>query len=109
MYNSIEEIQEANERLGHHFFSKDTMRFFSSRIGTTIYGGCLFVTSEQNKSIINGKRQPRGYTVRIAREDGSLNTVSDFNKLTRSQAISLAKLLASDPIALRLRFERISA
>ena len=60
---------------GFYFFSKDSMRFFASRIQTTPpYKGRVFVTSERNTF----SDAPRYYTVRCIRPDGSIETIGDF-------------------------------
>lgn len=78
MYYSIDQIKEANARRGHHFFEPATMRFFRSRIASyEIFGGRYFVTSEQFENS-NHKRSPRRYTIRRVKDDGSIDTVGDF-------------------------------
>ena len=32
MFKTISEVKQANTNLGHHFFDRDTMRFFDSKI-----------------------------------------------------------------------------
>lgn len=44
---TIAEVKEKNREAGQHFFEKDTMRFFDSRIESKVYQGTYFVTSEQ--------------------------------------------------------------
>ena len=59
------DIRRNNKNAGYHFFDKDTMRFFNSRIETGLYKDNTFITSEQfdyNSS--------RGYTIRRALNDG---------------------------------------
>jgi hypothetical protein len=79
-FRSIEQVKRANVALGHHFFDPDTLRFFRSRVGSTVYGGRWFVTSEQ------GPGDVRRYTVREAMPDGSIATVEPFNALSYSEA-----------------------
>lgn len=58
----ITDIKAANAAAGFFFFSKDTMRFFSSKVESKVYegpGGVYFVTSEQM-----GEEGPRKYRVR---------------------------------------------
>jgi hypothetical protein len=67
----IDDIKRANAEAGYYFFSEGTLRFFDSRIGSTVYGvwfgtgasrrmgGQYFITSERYSS-----SAPRGYTVR---------------------------------------------
>ena len=46
--NCIREIKALNKAQGYNFFSPDTMQFFDSVIEDDVFGGCVFVTSEQN-------------------------------------------------------------
>ena len=82
-----------------HWFSANTKRFFHSRIGSTVYqglGGVYFVSSEQF-SDFQGYTAPRRYTVRRYDSDrDSIETVGEFNTLTRSTAHRLAKRYAME-------------
>lgn len=60
---SVYDLRGAVVESGCHFFDRDTLRFFRSRIGSNIYGGRLFVTSEQA-----GDDSPRLYTIRMVRQ-----------------------------------------
>ena len=67
---------------GSHFFSPDTMRFFSSRIQTTPpYKGRVFVTSERMNW-----NSPRLYTVRVVKPSGHIETIGDFGGFTSRQS-----------------------
>lgn len=59
MYRDIDAIKSANRVTGGHFFDRDTMRFFRTRVLETVYGGRYFVTSDAPQW--DG---PRRYTVR---------------------------------------------
>ena len=72
-YTQINQIIRDAQTRGSHFFDDSTMRFFSSRILPTIYGGKYFITSERDTY---GDHQ-RAYTVRSA-VDGDINTVGKF-------------------------------
>jgi hypothetical protein len=88
---TIKSIKAANKAAGLHWFEPATMRFFKSRILTTVYGGRYFVTSEQ------GPNGVRAYSVREVAEDGSsISTVGEFQGwATAPQAKREAKRLAS--------------
>lgn len=90
-YYSTNDIER--EALGH-FFSKDAMRFFKSRVLETVYqgqGGVYFVTSEKGPSLDS----KRSYTVRQYHTDTrSVSTAGDFNQLTKGKAQRLAAKLA---------------
>ncbi len=88
--NCIKEIKALNKAQGYNFFSPDTMQFFDSVIEDDVFGGCVFVTSEQN-----GYGNPRLYTVRAIRANGQIETLSDFQGIeTRKQALSEAETIA---------------
>lgn len=72
---SMDEVREANRELGHHFFDKETIRFFGSRVGSKLYGGRFFVTSE-----LDFYRTDRRYSVRFVEDDGSVSTTVDFRE-----------------------------
>lgn len=96
MYESIEQIREANRERGHHFFDADTMRFFRSRVLSRIVDGRFFVTSEQFVSS-TGAADARRYTIREALPDGDVVTAADsFQEYaTAAQAYKGAEKLAS--------------
>jgi hypothetical protein len=88
---TIPELRALNRAQGYNFFSPETLRFFNSMVEDEVFGGCIFVTSEQN-----GYRNPRLYTVRAIRANGSIETLSEFQEFeTREQALSEAQSLAS--------------
>lgn len=60
---SMYDLRGAVAESGSHFFDRDTLRFFRSRIGSNLYGGRLFVTSEQA-----GDNSSRRYTIRMVRQ-----------------------------------------
>jgi hypothetical protein len=92
-FQNIEEVKTQNKRKGQHFFDASTMRFFGSRVGYRIYGGCYFVTSEQD----NYGGYARRYTVRVAYACGDIDTVGDFQAYaTRAQAVKAIKQLLAE-------------
>jgi hypothetical protein len=72
-FPSIGHIQDANEKGGRYFFDPAALRGFRSRIHSAVYGGCVFVTSEQ--FVFLNRRDPREYRVRVAMSDGSIRSV----------------------------------
>lgn len=87
-------IRTANRVRGLHFFDADTMRFFNSRVLSTVYagsGGVYFVTSERFNYA-----SPRLYTVRsFDPATGCTATVGDFQmygtaRAARERAAKLA-------------------
>ncbi len=82
-------IYEIKSHHRGHFFDADTTRFFSSRYPQTGYrvgDKAYFITSEQ----FHGLYEPDGqrlYTIRVLDyKTGDIDTVGEFNKLTKSQA-----------------------
>lgn len=94
-YYSMNDIKRINKEKGFYFFSPDTMRFFKSRVGDSVFqgiGGIFFVTSEQFDY-----DSERKYTVReFNPETGNIKTIGDFNELSYSQARSRAKYYAEN-------------
>lgn len=79
-FNSMDEIIEANlTSPSNHWFEDSTMQFFNSEILPTVYAGRYFVTSERMEL-----HHPRNYTLRVAFDDGSIETVGEFHKNFRS-------------------------
>lgn len=68
VFTRISELKAANKRNGCFFFSKNTMRFFKSKIETRILCGRFFITSESYDN-----SQTRQFTVReIASKEGDI-------------------------------------
>uniref|UniRef100_A0A6H2A3G6 Uncharacterized protein n=1 Tax=viral metagenome TaxID=1070528 RepID=A0A6H2A3G6_9ZZZZ len=74
-FASLAEIEEANVRRGHFWFSRDTIRFFLARNHGKVKMGRFWITSRQFEDS-KGIRNPREYAVVFALDDGSVNTVS---------------------------------
>lgn len=107
MFVSISSIKALNQRNGNHFFDRSTMRFFNSKVEPYVYGGRLFLTSEQFTPS-DGRPLPRKYTVRLARDSGDIETIGPFNELSKGQARTLAKLLAPVANDLAANFDKES-
>lgn len=97
-FRTMEDVREANRAIGHHWFDADTLRFFRSRIGGALYGGRYFVSSEQFQGSWSEGHysEPRRYTVRVANQDGTVDTVGEFQAYaSRAQALrAIRELLA---------------
>jgi hypothetical protein len=91
-YQTVAQIKQANERAGLYFFEASTMRFFRSKVASrSIIGGRYFITSEQFDA-----SSPRLYTIRIANDDGSIDTVGEFQQYETVEAAKrAAKQLAA--------------
>ncbi len=76
------QLENHNRNNGYHFFSPDTMRFFSSRIQSLPpYKGRVFVTSERMNW-----NSPRLYSVRVIQPSGNIETIGDFGGFTSRQS-----------------------
>lgn len=81
MFKNMKQVMKANKDIGHHWFSKDTMRFFNSRVESELIEGKYFITSEDNFN-----RDARLYSVRIVNKDGTIDTVGEFLGYKTKQA-----------------------
>lgn len=88
-FATMKQVRLANAALGHQWFDPSALRFFRSRIGSTVYGGRFFTSSEQ------GPNGVRLYSVRVVADDGSIDTVGEFQAyVTLKRAKGAAKVLA---------------
>lgn len=95
MFDSIAEIKERAAHAGSHFFDKDTMEFFDSRVGRAVFGGRYFITSEQFHH--GDGSQPRKWTIREAHPNGDITTVGTFQQFdTPNEAVKAAQALAEE-------------
>lgn len=95
-FHSISQIIANNGRNGYYFFSKGAMRSFNTRVHDVVYGNCVFVTSEKN-DMPYMPPQPRVYTVRVAMDNGSIETYGSMGDYaTRAQAHAAARELAKE-------------
>lgn len=90
-FKTMADVRRANKAAGLHFFDRDTMRFFRSRIVSGLYAGRFFVTAEAHHSW----RELR-YSIREADASGEVRTVFDFGpfdvlKDARHRARELAR------------------
>ena len=91
---SISEVRRQNKAIGHHFFDKESVRFFNSRIETkgNLIKNKYFITSEQFVSS-TGEKAPRKYTIR-ENNNGKIDTVGKFNEITSlTEAKKIARKL----------------
>lgn len=81
MFYSIESVRQANAAAGGHWFSREAMSFFGSRIETGLLHGRFFVTSE----CMEEGKTPRKFTVRAARADGTICDPSGFHRFSDAE------------------------
>lgn len=92
-WESMTNVRYENRCKGQHFFSPSTLRYFGSRIGSRVYGGRFFITSEQDSyGAWGGKRR---YTIRVVSNDADIDTWGEHGQFaTRSGAVKCAERLA---------------
>ena len=69
-FKTIADVRRANKAAGFFFFDRKAMRFFRSRVVSSLYAGRFFVTAEEGPNAQNGPR----YTVREAEPSGHIKT-----------------------------------
>ena len=75
MFKTIGEIKRTNKANDGHFFDKGAMSFFNSRIESGVLKGKYFITSERMELT-----DPKRFTLRVANNDGSIDTVGEFQQ-----------------------------
>lgn len=94
---TMDDVRRINARMGYHFFSPATVRFFSSRVESGLLDNHCFITSEQDTGCMsdtikawNGERR---YTVRFFDEEtGVVETLGEFGAYaTLPEALEVAK------------------
>lgn len=88
---SIEDIKSANAANGQYWFSPQSLKFFSSKIENKVYGGRLFITSEQFESS-DGHKDPRRWSIRLTEDDGSIWTINGFQEYASKALAEVAVL-----------------
>lgn len=92
---TIRQVRAINRDAGGHFFDKDAMRFFRSRVHDEVHGGRYFVTSEQFVES-DGTEHDRRYSVREIDDAGQIWTVGNFQQYaTARDAHAAARSLAA--------------
>lgn len=101
--HTLDQVKRAAGSAGSHWFDRDALRYFNSRISERVYpvpGGALFISSEK----FRGLYEPDGerlYTVRSCTYDGKIDTVGEFQQWrTSKQAHARAAWLQSDGFSL---------
>ena len=84
MYKSINEIQQANESIGHAFFKNE---WYCQIADPAVYGGIYFITKESLS--IGTVIVPPAFTIRYIQPDKSIGTygkTGEFETLDQAQA-----------------------
>ena len=69
---TMADVRAANAAAGQYFFSRSTMRFFGSRVESSLYIGGYFITSEK-AGVTSTQRR---FTIRRETADHSIETIS---------------------------------
>lgn len=83
IFETIDELKEANERINHFWFSDSAMGFFKTRIESQIHNN-FFITSELAPEASN-----RRYTIRKADSKGRVNTAGEFQEFSTFEAAEI--------------------
>jgi hypothetical protein len=90
-----------NRKPEGHFFDKDTMRFFDSRLSGKGYKiiptkNVYFITSEQYHDS-QGSR-PRKYSIRVIEKEGNVKTIGEFQQYDSMESAknALNKIIDSE-------------
>ena len=76
---TITRAKTLNKEAGLHWFDKDTMKFFNTRIVTGILKEKYFISSEFYRDWQTGDREPTKYTIReVNWKTGDVSTVGEF-------------------------------
>jgi hypothetical protein len=81
-YRHTDEIKAANKAHGNHWFDKETMDFFASRLYGSVHYGRYFISSEVPP------HSRRRFTIRVASENGAIDTIGDFCQFATYKAAS---------------------
>jgi hypothetical protein len=86
-YKSLSQFRQFNYQQGFHWFDRDTMKMFGTRLIGDMLGGCVFITSDHNY------KRDRKYSIRMAMESGSIHSYAFVEYDTLSEARKEAKWL----------------
>jgi len=84
-FYTLAQVKEANIASGHHWFDRDSMRFFGSKILGGLIAGQYFISSEQPPY------GPRKYSIRkVKNAQGHIGTISEFCQYGTARAARAA-------------------
>lgn len=88
-YKTMAEVRRANARNGYFFFSPKTMKFFGSKVVSSLLMGKYFITSEK-QTYSSGKTET-DYIVREVQNNANIVTLKKFS--TKDQAKAYLKTI----------------
>ncbi len=77
-YDTIADMATANRTAGNHWFDRDTLEWFGSKIETDVLYGRYFVSSEQDQHGAWGGE--RRYTIRMCDDRGAVHSLGQFGE-----------------------------
>jgi hypothetical protein len=80
-FRTTERVARFNQECGLYWFSKDTMRFFNSRVGGEVFHGRYFISSERCGWAVGARRE---YTVREVKPNGDIDRVGELGEFSSS-------------------------
>jgi hypothetical protein len=90
-YLTMQDVIDANKSIGHHWFDRETLRFFNTRIESSLIAGEYFITSERVDD-----RDRRRYSLRRAKPDGTVETIGAFQAYaSKSEALNAARAMVA--------------
>ncbi len=99
MLINLTAIKNAVKASGGHWFDKDTLAFFGSKIDSQyvwpVKGGAYFVSSEKCR----WNNGPRLYSVRFCSDAGDIDTVGEFQgyKTAKAAVQAIHEIIKSNP------------
>ncbi len=69
-FKSMADVRAKNKEIGHHFFDRDTMKYWGSKVESALYRGTFFITSEKGRL----PTEPRKFTIRRVLPTGEIIT-----------------------------------
>lgn len=83
-FKTMAQVREANKIIGNHWFDKDTMKHFKSKIETKLIKNKYFISSEDNF------HHMREYKIRTVNYDGSIKVILDNPKYSDLEMAKIA-------------------
>lgn len=91
-WKTLAEIKRANKAAGRFWFEPATLQFFRSIVHDDVYGGRLFISSEQFEAS-DGTKAPRTWSIRVCHDDGEIHTLDKRKYKSLNEAEQTVKLI----------------
>jgi len=73
MFKTLADVKAANKAAGMHFFDRETLKWWKSRMESGLIRGKYFITSEESFSLTGDPK--RIFCARMVRDDASIETI----------------------------------